>query len=172
MNIKREFIITVLSLLLIGTGCKPTEKNYRAAYEIAQNKKAKVTSDAEGHKVQQDMHYTLKPAEGDSVWVSNEILRGKSLQKDSIAEVGMRGKCGVAVGVFRMETNARALAERMLVKYPSSCVATNGNDRWYSVVSVYPDSGKAVKGVLEFKKQNPDFSYIGLPGSPVLIRLN
>lgn len=160
-----------LLAMLTFWGCKPTEKNYRDAYVIAQQKKEQQQELAGGKALQLDDHLSLRPIDGDSLWVSHEGLRGKSLDGDSIAEQEMKSKYGVAVALFRMETNARAMAFDLREKKRKAFVATNGNDRWYSVIGPYADLSGAAEGMRKFRKENPSFIYVGMPGAPAIIRL-
>lgn len=167
---KRAIIFLSLIVILM-VGCKPTENNYRIAYETAQSKRDKAIADAGGHQLQLDSRFMKKAVGGDSIWVSHEMLEGVSLEGDSVAEQNMHRKNGVAVGLFRMKTNAKAMAERMRKEYPDACLATDGRERWFTVLGLYPEVEAGIEALRKFEKSHSGFRYVGLPESPVLIRI-
>ena len=130
--------IGVSLLLLTATmACKPTEKNYRAAYEAAQRKE---TDALEGMGVtvplQSDEHLGRRTIGGHEVWVSHELLRGVAVEGSGYTDAGLKNKYGVAVALYRMRTNAMAQAERTNAGGDPTVVATDGRERWYVVKDV------------------------------------
>lgn len=159
------FICFVIGLIIV-TGCKPTEQNYRNAYEAAKAKResanAELMTPTTGLFSEDGPQ--LKIVEGDSLFVSRDRLRIEN--KDTSIKFS---KYNIGVGLFKMHTNAEAAAEQLKsAGYPASAVRTTG-DRWYTLAGCFDTLKEAREFISAFDKRNPDYPYIGLPGHPVLI---
>lgn len=145
--------------------CKPTEKNYRAAYDAAKSKReaAEAEQMIPATGLLSDDGPELRIVEGDTLYVSRDRLRfgaGETFE----------GAYTVGVGVYRMDTNARAQAERLKEKgYDSRALQTSG-DRWYCTVGAFATVDEARAFIKEFRRKNSGYPYIGLPGAPVVLR--
>ncbi|MDE6718161.1 MAG: SPOR domain-containing protein [Muribaculaceae bacterium] len=158
-------ILPILAAGLLIAGCKPTENNYRSAYEAAKNKREAANAEqmipATG--LLSDDGTMLKVVDGDTVFVSRDRLR-----RDSVSEK-ILDTYNVAVGVYKMNTNAYAQAKALKEKgYNSVAVQTTG-DRWYTIAGSFPTIEEAKGFILKFGKDNKGYPYIGLPGAPVII---
>lgn len=168
MRIKNLLLIALLILTL--TGCKPTEKGYQQAYEAAKNKRQQVDPDEElltgGHKLLNENSTNWKIIGNDSLQIQHMFLRpaeGKPWPQS--------GPYRLAVAMFKMNTNANSILNDLYEKGTlTPVIAGDGKGQHFIIAgsATYPDS---LSHVLDtFRKENPNFSYIGLiPPQPVII---
>ncbi len=160
-------------LAIAFTACKPTEKNYQAAYEAAKNKREQKDPDdlllTGGHRLLSDEASNWKVIGSDSLQVEHQMMRP--------AEGYVWPQSGpyrLAVSLYKMSTNANAAIED-LQKNSSSLtpvIAVTGNGKHYIIAgsATYPDS---LGNVLQtFRSENPGFRYIGLEGERPLILIS
>lgn len=166
MKISRIVVMTAVALLAVG--CKPTEKNYQAAYEAAQNKK-------KTEAIDNDM---VLPAGGlqrldapRSIEVDGEKLNVKHvfIKYAGDGEAPAMERYNVAVAKYKMPTNARAQSEDLRTrKYEAFPV--EGNDGYFYVIGgTFPSLNQAVSFVREYKKNNGTEQLVGLEGEPLVI---
>lgn len=158
-------ILCVLCCIAIFSSCKPTEKNYRSAYDAAIAKREKANSEnmlpatgllsVDGPR--------LHVVNGDTLYVLNERLKG---YPDSIR----LNEYNVAIAMFKMRTNASALASRLDAGTERFIVAQGREGKWYTLAGSFDSLEKAIKAALNFKKEHWEYNYISLPGAPVIIR--
>ncbi len=151
--------------LLILAGCKPTENNYRQAYDAAKAKRDAANAEAmvPTTGLLNDDGTSLKMVNGDSLFVTRDRLRLDAEMKDVYKTYN------VAVGVYKMNTNAKAQAAALREEgYNAHAVMTTG-DRWYTVVGYFDSLDEAQAFIKKFKEKHPGYPYIGLPGAPVVI---
>lgn len=151
---------------LIFVGCKPTENNYRKAYEAAQTKREQAAAEqmrpATG--LLSDDGPAMKVIDGDTIYVTRERIRLQNGDRPA-------GQWGVAVALFKMSTNADATANDLRAKGWGNAVSVKGpQDKHYTLVGNVEtlDSAKVI--VKDFQTANPQYPFIGLPGAPVVIR--
>lgn len=157
------------AVILMFGACKPTEKNYRAAYDAAKAKREYKDPDEElltgGHKLLSDD-------------ATNWIVFGKdSLQTERIwlkpydgATWPQSGPYRLAVAMFKMSTNANSeLADLKKHGNLTPVIAQDGQKRLFLIAgsATYPDSLGAV--LATFRKEVPDFTYIGMTDSQPLV---
>lgn len=147
-------------------GCKPTEKNYKAAYDAAQLKREQAAAEqmrpASG--LLSDDGPTMRVVDGDTIFVSRERLRLPDGQRPE-------GEWGVAVAQYKMSTNANAtVADLKAAGLPDAIYLKGPQGKHYALAALVAtlDSARSVSA--EFQRKFPDFPYIGLPGAPVIIR--
>lgn len=166
----RQIIAAFILLALVCTACKPTEKNYRSAYEAAKNKREQKDPDLElltgGHRLLSENATNWKVIGSDSLQLQHTFLRPEEGSKWP-----QSGPYRLAVAMFKMNTNANAMLKDLSGKgtlIPTA--ATDGKGKHYVIAgsATYPDS---LGLVLEtFRKENPGFSYIGLtPPRPIIL---
>lgn len=153
----------MVALMLVG--CKPTENNYQAAYDAAVAKRQEAAKEqmrpATG--LLSDDGPQLRIVDGDSIYVLREMVR-------SIEGKRVPAKWLVAVGVYKMDTNAKASANALRSEgFPDAFAAKAAGDKHYTVAATTStlDSARIVSKV--FEEAFPEYPYIGLPGAPVLI---
>lgn len=156
-------------LIAALSGCKPTEKGYRQAYEAAKSKREQKDPDEDlltgGHRLLNETSSNWRVVGGDSLQMEHKFLRpidgGKWPQS---------GPYRLGVALFKMTTNANSLLSDL--KKGGSLqpvIATDGKDSFYIIAgsATYIDSLSNV--LTTFRKENPDFQYIGLGQDKPLI---
>ena len=144
-------------------GCKPTEKNYRAAYDAALNKRAQAAESVAADGLISDDAPRRIVIGGKDYSVIDENVKADS-DDDTL------GKVLVAVARFKMPTNARAGAEALREKGYGAVAARAMGEKWYIIAGSFPDVGEAASFIAGFRKDNPGFMFIGLDGEPLIIR--
>lgn len=154
-------------LVLLLAGCKPTEKNYRSAYDAAKAKREAANAEAmiPATGLLSDDGPQMRIMEGDTLFIANDRLRRVPVN-DSVPQLDTYN---VAVGVYKMNTNARASAVRLEDKGYRAHAAQTTGDRWYTIAASFPTLGEAREFIRDFRADNPDYPYIGLPGAPVVV---
>ena len=170
MNIKINSTLFSISLLaLLAVGCKPTEKNYQAAYEkahqAAERKAQEQLQGTDGRVLEVMDGPRVQTIEGEPVYVATHRVKPMESVDPS------PGNTGVAVACFSMPTNARRLLEEMKGEYPDAFIATNGDDRYYIVIGRAHSNQDAMPLIRAFREANPDYAYFGLGGHPILLPL-
>lgn len=150
---------------LMFVGCKPTEKNYKAAYDAALSRRQEVAQEqmrpASG--LLSDDGPQMRVVDGDTVYVLRERLRMPDGTR-------VPGKWCVGVGVFRMDTNAKAAVAALGESgCPEAFVAKAAGGKFYSVAAYASSLDSACIVAKDFVARFPDYPFVGLPGTPVLI---
>ncbi|MCH5228145.1 MAG: hypothetical protein J1F16_10100 [Muribaculaceae bacterium] len=163
---KRSSLLFLMSLLLIATACKPTEKNYKAAYDAALGKREAALADInvnlpEGAFQQVDGPQ-LKTIEGSQVYFNNQHLKPVEENKT------LPGNYNVVVGAYKMITNCRAQSQALRDEGFDAFPAQDTEDMFYTVAGSFSSLSEAVKFYDSYKK-NKNRVYVGLPNSPVII---
>ena len=151
--------------------CKPTEKNYRSAYDVAIAKKqADQEALAADGLIAEDAP-KARYIDGDTLYFANEII---SVDKD-FAPFKENGPeelkaYNVAVGMFKMNTNARAGASALREKGFDAFPVKAMGGKWYIIGGTFVNLDDTRAFIKKFKTKNPDYPYISLDGHPVIIR--
>lgn len=164
-NLKILLRLTLTMCFLTGMlySCKPTEKGYRQAYEAAKSKREQKDPDEElltgGHRLLSEEATNWRVIDGDSLQLEHKFLKPVNGSKWP-----QSGPYRLAVAMLKMTTNANSmLADLKKGRGLTPVVATDGKDSYYIIAgsATYVDSlGSVLK---TFKRENPGFSYIGLP---------
>lgn len=164
-KLKYKIFVSAALVALTLVGCKPTENNYKQAYDAALQKRQQAAEEqmrpASG--LLSDDGPQLRVVDGDSIYVLSQRL---------VLFDGSRlpGRWALAVGAFKMDTNAKASASDMADNGYKKAVAAKGADgKWYTVITTSTDLDSIKNLSIKFKKAFPDYPYVGLPGAPVLI---
>ncbi|MDE7180103.1 MAG: hypothetical protein K2N88_02760 [Muribaculaceae bacterium] len=158
-------LISAALVALIFVGCKPTEKNYKAAYDSALAKREQAAAEqmrpASG--LLSDDGPTMRVIEGDTIFVTRERIRLDNGERPS-------GQWAVAVALFKMDTNAKAIAADLREVWPDASNVKGVQGHHYAVISTVETLDSARNAIRIFNDANPYWNYIGLPGAPVVIR--
>lgn len=144
------------------TGCKPTEKNYRAAYDAALNKRQQTQAALDADGLISEDAPRLRVVQGDSIYLINDVLRPNGVSKLKYMNV--------VVAKFKMPTNARAGAEALKAKGYDAFAARATGDNWYIVGGAFDTLDSAREFIRRFRKENPSYPYIGIDGHAAVIR--
>lgn len=160
-----KIIIAALALLPALSACKPTEKGYREAYDAARNKRelARQENMLPATGLRSDDGPQLRIIEGDTIYVDRQILRTADGRKPE-------KKWYLAVGVYKMDTNAKASVTALHEKGWKEAVSLKGQGgKWYSMAvgAGTLDSIRTESAI--FMEKNRNYPYIGFPGRPVII---
>lgn len=158
-------VISAATVALMLVSCKPTEENYQAAYDAALKKRAEAAEQqmrpATG--LLSDDGPQLRIIDGDSVFVLRERLRHLDGSRPA-------GCWAVAVGVFKIDTNAKASAVDLVSAGWSVAMAAKAQGgKFYVLADTLESVDSARTSAAKFKKCFPDYPYVGLPAAPVLI---
>lgn len=157
----------LMAVVLCGiTACKPTEKHYREAYDAALRKRqiaeAEQMLPARG-KLLSDEGPQMRVLDGDTLFVTREQLRTEDGTPLPFPWL-------VAVGVYKMSTNARSNAAALREEgYAEAMALRAADDRWYTVAAGAFSLDSVRPLAARFRDAHPGYPYIGLPGAPVLI---
>lgn len=161
---------------LLGTvGCKPTEKNYSEAYDVARRKRDR---DEERHRrLQEDLgvdreklrsvdgpaHHTFQVPDSLGGGTLDIAVRRLALSRaDSVAE------CSLSVAAFRMRSNADALAADLRSEGFPGARAVSGGDEEYVIIDENAEPAALARTLRRFSSRLKDFPYVG-QGEPVLL---
>lgn len=159
---RRKILLGVALAAVVLTGCKPTEKNYKAAYDAAVSKREKANESLAADGLISEDGPREHRINGDTYYMLNENL-SVAAGEDALKPVN------VAVAVFKMPTNARSGAASLKDKGYGARAAQAPGDKWYVIAGSFDSLDDAASFIKGFKTKNPDFQYIGL-GNPVIIR--
>lgn len=161
-------VLAVIMPLCVMTGCKPTEKNYRAAYDVARDKREREIRRQEeirsemgvGGGVMQEVDgAALADICGRNVWTRHIRFPAK----DSVATYS------VSVAAFKMKSNAEAMAADMRAKGWSRSRSATGGDEHFVLVFESAEAAEAVTEMERFSSSAKDWQYVGQPGIMMII---
>ena len=163
MKIKRLAILSAVAVMLAATSCKPTEAGYKAAYEAAQAKRAAEQDDAAlygGMFMEGAPHW--RRVGTDSVLYMQQPLAPLDGDSAAVADVN------VAIASYKMNTNAKAHAERLKNAGLNARVLRNNKNSFLVIAAQYDSIPPAVSFIDDYIKSHPDDMYAGLPGRPIV----
>lgn len=167
----RKILIGCALCALMLASCKPTEKNYRSAYDVAISKKQAEQESLAADGLISENAPKPRYIDGDTLYFANEII---SVDKDfapfkESSPAELKGY-NVAVGMFKMNTNARAGASALREKGFDAFPVKAVGGKWYIIGGAFENLDNARAFIKEFKTKNPQYPYIGLDGHPSIIR--
>lgn len=167
-NLRRRIptvILVAVAMLTVFSGCKPTEKGYKSAYDAALNKRHAQEQDAnlpDGSRLMDVDGPQLKVVKGVQVYVLSEFL--KNVDADGI----MPSKYNVAVGCYKMPTNGKAQAENLRAKGLDAFCAKTGDNKFYTIAGSFTTIDEAIELYKKFA-DDKNATFVGLPNAPVII---
>lgn len=161
---KKLFPILLLALTLF-CGCKPTEKNYRnaydKAYEASQRRAAEMKSSTDGQTLESLDSPRSETVDGESVMIGRTPVK--------VYDGAPRKGAGIAIARYSMSTNAIRHADDMTKDYPEAFVATDGDGSFYVVIETVPAIVEASGPIRNFRNSHPEYPYIGLEEGPLVV---
>lgn len=157
-----------LSGFLILTGCKPTEKNYKAAYDAALSKRQAEESDPDLNLPAGGYQRLDEPGkkEIDGKSYSYQFLRLKPLDENQ-----KLSPFNVAVAVYKMPTNCNSQVGDLVSEGYPAFGARSGDDRYFVIIGGFTTMEDAASAVDEYKRKNKEAVYVGLSDNPVIIQI-
>lgn len=165
---RKKYLAIIALIIIIGiAGCKPTEKNYKAAYDAAVQKRQAAASDPDmnlpaGTLLQTDGPQ-LRVINGDSVYVLGERLKfidGVEHEKH---------KYSVAVAAYKMQTNCAAQVSDLFTKGYQAFGAQNPDGTFYVIAGSFKTLDEAASFCKSFATKEKKHIYSGLPSAPVIL---
>ena len=150
-------VILLASVLTLCMACKPTEKNYKLAYDKAKEKARAGLSDNEYEMMLlNDLPPYLRTST-DSVRGFKEgiIWQYTPLSVDSGHKVNA-GQYNLAVGKYSMLTNAKAHADRLGADGWRTHVFRNGEPVYYVVVKISNDLDTVARAAHGYLSRYPN----------------
>lgn len=164
------FIMTLLLLTLLSGlgGCKPTEKNYRSAYDVAREKRER--DERERAARQEEMGMTGSAIlDQDGVTTVNIDGRDVYARHLNFARADSVADYAVSVATFRMSSNAIAMAADLASGgYPETRALKSG-ERWFLIIGSDSTPAGALGIADGFAASRPDWQYVGQPGIIMVI---
>lgn len=159
-----------LLLLLLLAACKPTEANYRSAYDAALAKRNSVDPDADilygNHKLASPLGAVPEVVGTDTIL----SLRAPATIINPSAEAeGNRYR--TAVAFYRMERNAVDHARRLgLQGETGTAVAKLGDEKYLVIAHSAPSLAEGAAWTAAYMRSHPAGPWIGLtPPEPLLL---
>lgn len=155
-----------LACLFALPGCKPTEKNYKSAYDAALRKRESVMpSQTDDGTVIKAIDAPREVAVGgDRIGVKTQFLHSE----DPL--VSTQPRYVVVVGRYKMPTNARGqVADLKAGGFPQALVMTDG-DKMYLAVADFAETLEEVgEKVASLRKKMKGIPFVGLYGDVLVI---
>ncbi len=159
-------LLTLVSMTIVG--CKPTEKNYKSAYDAAVSKRqASETLDADlgipGVKLQQVDGPATKVVNGDTVYVAVQHLKFVDGEEHEMH------RYNVAVSAYKMKTNCAALVSDLFSKGYQAFGVQDPEGMFYVIAGSFDSLEEAATFDKSFQTKEKKHVYSGLPSAPVII---
>ena len=171
MKHRRAIYFSLASAVMVPVlcGCKPTEKNYRAAYDAALKKREMSVVDprAEGHRVISiDGPRTVNVGDRSYALITDFLKSADGGKPLANPEARYR----VAVGRYRMPTNARAQVDDLRSSgFKDAGLMLDGKDRYYVIAAGFDSLDEAAACVKKLKEKFPATTFVGLDGDPLIV---
>lgn len=166
MNPMLKKIGLMACALLMLYGCKPTEKNYKAAYDAAMSKQPVVDDALE---VDVEDLITVDGGRKETINGVTLLFIPETVKPTDSDNAKGEGGVGVAIGKYDMPTNARSQAKMLSETEPEAQVCTNGKGTYYVVVKRVGNSAEAADYISGFKQRHPGYPFVGLDGLPAIV---
>lgn len=164
----KKSVLPILALLLAGmTACKPTESNYKAAYDAAQQKRQAAANDPDlmlpAGALKSIDGPVKRDINGDSLYVIKEHLKFTGGVEHDFH------KWNVAVASYKMPTNCAAHVSELFTKGYKAFSVENPEGKFYVIAGSFPELSDAAVFAKEYAAGKTSSDFIGLPGEPVII---
>lgn len=165
----KKYLLIFGAAVLLLTACKPTEKNYKnaydAAYGAAQRKAEKEAESLSGGKLESLDGPQLEVVGSDSIPMGRERVKPYETQLPADGN-----KVGIAIARYKVPTNARRHLEDVKAEYPEAFVASDGGENYYVMVKRVASVPEALEPIRLYRLAHPADAYLGL-GTPTLYTL-
>lgn len=155
-------VVALVAIVPWVTSCKPTEKNYREAYDLAVAKRQQAADELKTEGLISADAPVSRVVDGDTLYFKSAVLQIRQGE-------GMIGNYNIAVDEFKMPTNARSGVEVLKEAGFDAFPAKSTGGRWYVIAGTSESLSAASALIRRFRAAYPAYPYIGL-GRPVIIR--
>lgn len=163
-------ITLILGLAILLAACKPTEKNYREAYDVAyeaaqRRAEAEKTSES-GQRLESIDGPRMEVVDGDTIMVARKVVKAFDT---TLPDDGRR--LGIAVAAYSVPTNARRHFADIRSHYPEALIATDGHDNYYVMIKRVANVPEAADPIRVYRLAHPEGRYPGLGNGPLTLFL-
>lgn len=162
-----KLFIAVVVLITLGA-CKPSENNYRLAYETAMQRDREGLEEGVYELIQQEKLPPMIHVLGDSVRVQRLPLAAFYCPGTDSLDKCMPQYYNVAVALYKMPTNARAHADRLAGEGYHSAVLKSGASLYYVMAGLVESLDSAARLARMYDLSHAG-EYIGIP-CPIAIQ--
>lgn len=170
--------LAALLILLLLASCKPTERNYQTAYELALEKRNAKDPDADiifgTHELQSPIG-AVNDRAGEIAFKSLRVPLTR-IDGDSAANAG---RYRIAIALYSMKENARAHAadlrrrkETEKERDPGIGVFREGNEKYFVTIASLPSLTEAAATLDSIRRADPEARYIGLHQTEPLLLIS
>ena len=163
----RKLLIAFAVLIALGA-CKPSEENYRLAYETARQRDREGLDEGVYELMQQEKLPPMIHVLGDSVRVQRLPLAAFYCPGADSVKTCVPQAYNVAVALYKMPTNARAHADRLADEGYHSVVLKSGASLYYVMAGLVESLDSAARLSRRYDMSHAG-EYIGIP-CPVAIQ--
>ncbi|MDE7080767.1 MAG: hypothetical protein K2O78_03840 [Muribaculaceae bacterium] len=157
-------------VLLLSPGCKPTEKNYRSAYDVAREKRERDLQRQQELQNELGLQGAGVMQQGDDGAMLEEVAGRKVWTRHmNFAKADTVRIYAVSVATFGMGTNARAMAADLRNEGWSKSRAVEGGGRSLVLIGDSNLPEEAVEMLTRFEDGHKDWQYVGQPGIMLVI---
>lgn len=164
---KKLFATGIIICVIAAVGCKPTERNYKEAYDVALQKRNAAATDPDMAIPAGGLKTTggplQKEIDGETVSFSAEHLK---------FEGGLEGvmkKWNVAVAKYKMPTNCASQTSDLFSEGYKAFYVLNPEGYYYVIAGSFDSLEEAEKFVKEYSSRHKATTFVGLSGTPLII---
>lgn len=162
-----NFLWIALLLMVFATGCKPTEKNYKDAYETALKKRDNSGLD---YGLGNEMKVEAIDAPKKIIYNNKEYYVKVEYVAPFETDLASRPKYMIVVAKYKMPTNARNQVEQLKKSGFGNSMLVKDRDENYLVVADYAQTMDDIaQKADDFKKKYPNINFIGLYGDILIL---
>lgn len=165
---KKTNILAIGAAVLIFYSCKPTERNYEAAYSkataAAQGRANNESDEETGGKLEAIDGPRMEKIGNDSIYVASQTV--KVFEGEPTEE---NGNYGIAIAKYSMPTNARRHLQDVKKEYPDAFITYDGQKSYYVMIQRVSSIPEAADPIRIYEATHPQTPYLGLQGSPVVL---
>ena len=165
---KAKYIIPILLTTIIFAGCKTTEKNYRSAYDVAIQKKAREDSLLADRRAEMGLGNLIVEDDPDGAKITRIADRDVRALHISIAKADSVHRYAPAVAAFKMPANASAYATDLRNEGWTNARTAKSAERYFVILGSTDNGPEALTLLDSFISANPDRPSVGL-SSPLII---
>lgn len=164
-------LILAVGLFTVLVACKPTEKNYRLAYELAQQKERQGLDDDIYEMMVEESLPPYRHTATDSVRVMGEHVIWQYTPEvvDSGRKINPK-EYNLAVGKYSMLTNAKAHADRLASEGWHAVLLRNGEPSYYVIVKMSASLDTIASAARKYSSRYPN-GCVSLP-EPIALALS